>query len=166
MPDKNVKRAIFEAVEECYEKANRFYGLDLKIPEIQFWSKLQVNGSIRWNTRTKTVYYIRFNTTQAKGDIDKFLKDTVPHEVAHHVDIARRGRTLHDLAWKSICLRLGGSGSRCTMYNMKDVPVPKGYFAYACKCGVFHLTKIRHNKIVRGKKYVCRNCMQEIEHVK
>ena len=41
------------------------------------------------------------------------VEDTLRHEIAHAVDVERRGRTNHDAAWRSLAVACGARPERC-----------------------------------------------------
>jgi SprT protein len=100
------------AAQNCLKKAEEIYGH--KMPEMQvgFNLKGRVAG---YAMRKYGVYSVRFNHVILAGNQwEAFIKEVVPHEVAHIVCYAypELGRN-HDYGWRSVCVKLGGSGARC-----------------------------------------------------
>jgi predicted SprT family Zn-dependent metalloprotease len=58
------------------------------------------------------------------------VEDTVRHEIAHALDVERRGRTNHDRTWKALARRCGATPERCYAGDLPDDPAAP----YACTC--------------------------------
>ena len=90
----------------------------------------------------------------------KFVERTVTHEIGHIIDAAMTGSMGHDCHWKKIMRKLGGSTSRCHHYDVSDAGVRKfkKNWVYVCDCAEHRVTSIKHGKMERGQRRVCRNC--------
>lgn len=113
---------------------------------------------------------VRFNTALAERYPGEFLKQVVGHEVAHIVAYAlygpKRGSG-HGRAWQSVMRGLGLKPDRTHSWNTSDIRLRKTEtFAYSCACGPIELGKIRHRRALRGTKYRCGNCRQQIQPVR
>lgn len=116
--------------------------------------------------------YLRFNRQIMNDNWEEF-DQTIVHEVAHYcVSILhgrvmnRKGtkRVIHGPEWKSMMRFFGGRINRCHSYDTSNCSVKKkmATFDYMCDCQFFELTKVRHNKILKGKSYMCNSCKGEL----
>jgi len=149
-------------VIELVAFANQHYSTTLPAVAVTFDLKGRSAGQARLQ---KGIYQLRFNLEMMRGSgWDHIIKDTVPHEVAHLVCFNKPslGRN-HDWGWRSVCVKLGGSGERC---HTEEVVFGKGRtFEYTSHSGrTIKLSEIRHNKIQQGQIYTFRNAGKVDRH--
>lgn len=99
--------------------------------------------------RRNNKFGVRFNPRMMRdANWNTFLRDTVPHEVAHIVCFANpaMGRN-HDPGWRSVCCKLGGSGERC--HADEDVRFARGKtYNYTNTNGTeMRLSQVLHRRI-------------------
>lgn len=100
----------------------------------------------------KVSYHISYNTHFIKANFEDFIKNIVPHEVAHILCFMKP--TLgkgHDYGWASVCQELGGSADRCHAYELDY----SDYYTYITTTGhELKISKHRHTKIQKGRRYI------------
>ena len=79
-------------------------------------------------------------------------RDTVLHEVAHAIDVERRGSTRHDLVWKGICREIGARPQRLADEAME---VPFKWRATCARCGARALLHRRSRSWLYGTHAGC-----------
>ena len=109
---------------------------------------------------------IRFNPYLfAKYPHDN-LTVTVPHEVAHYVVDRLRGLRRvrpHGPEWRAVMRDFGLEPVATTVHDLAGVPArTQRRHAYRCACLLHPLTTRRHNLILRGARYRCRHCGEEL----
>lgn len=67
------------------------------------------DGGVFDSYRVKRI--IRLNLAAAEADLGYCLKQTIPHEVAHHAESAKYGRLSHSPTWRRMFMALGGDGN-------------------------------------------------------
>lgn len=84
---------------------------------------------------------------------ERMAANVIIHEVAHAIDVFRRGTTDHSEVWSNIAKELGGTGDeRLTdEENMLLKDMANGYVL--CACG-----KIKLFERVHYQKYLCPSC--------
>ena len=109
-------------------------------------------------------HHNRYNLDIATANLEGFLAQTVPHEVAHIVDYFMHGcSSHHGKKWKQIMVDFGLEPTRCHNYEKGVEPTRTlKRFTYYCQCRFYELTSIRHNRIKRGASYSCRSCHFEL----
>lgn len=146
-----------ETVRDTFAKASRAYGRDFILPAIKFDLCGETAG---WACYKRNI--IRLNIKLFEDNVDSFITDTIPHEVAHLVSNAvygREGRG-HKARWKSVMLALGVSdSSRCHSYTTTPARILKRV-TYVCDCLTTHnLTLVKANRLKRNPNhYLCRHC--------
>ncbi len=140
-----------------------------------------VCGDIVWDVRGRNGGYympgtsvIHLNPILFNENVDDYLENTIPHEVAHLVHYFRKGddityrlrvralgirqkRDIHGPGWKAV-MRVFGirNPARCHSYDVSNSQVRvKNKFHYKCSsCGKdYFIGPKRHKKILAGVKY-------------
>ena len=105
--------------------------------------------------------HIRLNRGLLERYPDDFITQTLPHEFAHLVTYHLHGPRVrpHGPEWRRVVTLLGGKPDRTHQYEVEPSRVYRR-FVYGCNCpGREHrLTTIRHNRIMQGRIYCCRDC--------
>jgi SprT protein len=160
-----MKARILEKVYECFS----VFCTDMEKEKISVSFNLRGRsaGTFRYKQNAKGQIFdieIRFNLAIAERHPEEFIERTVPHEVAHALDFLQRGTTDHGKNWKKLCRMLGMKEvSRCHSYELEGIV--KG-FDYHCACKNYILSTVRHNRILKGTKYTCKQCKTQLERGK
>ena len=80
------------------------------------------------------------------------VEDTIRHEIAHAIDVERRGRTAHDRTWKALAVACGASPERCFAGDLPADP-DAAYQATCLSCDARHAL---HRQPVHPKR--CTPC--------
>lgn len=154
MSHEAVKSRILAKHNEVVRKARELFPAFRLAPEVQvyFFETGRAAGKAHSDMRCG------YNVHVFAQDLERFLNDTVPHEVAHIVCMYLRTDMGHGATWKRVCRMLGGNGQRCVApegINLKMVRHRKRY-EYRATCGTLTMVSdVIHGKIQRnGKVYV------------
>lgn len=142
-------------VRTCQADARRLFPdfklTDDELPIVFVWSG-RVAGMAK---RQKDVYNLEFNIEAIHRDRTEMVDNTIPHEMAHIVDMyLHGGKSSHGPRWQAIIQALGGSTDRT-----HDIPLTKARrsrkYLYTASCGSTVEVGPRHHKAVqRGGKLV------------
>lgn len=166
---KELIEKLEDAVNKCLENAFKIFNIRFGYPIIDTTLKstriagraiMERSGNIIKNT-------LRFNYKLYAAAPDLFIKEVVPHEVAHIVNYNMHERVIaHDFKWKYICLRLGGSGSTHLIKELYEilVSISPGY-KYKCACTIHNLSTRIQKKIEKGASYSCKDCHKRIKRI-
>jgi len=158
------KELILERAAQCVYLANKTYGVDLPVPNIRFSVKGTAWGY--YQRRGKKIE-IRFNPLLFARYFQEGIEDTVPHEIAHYfVDSMYTGRPKpHGKEWREVMHVFGIENPRATSnYDTTGLDVRKQTrIKYRCSCQTHEVSKTRHNRMLRGSKYQCISCHDELE---
>jgi SprT protein len=104
-----------------------------------------------------------FSKSLYAQNVENFLNDTVPHELAHIIAYRVYGSTGHDSAWRKVMDMLGFEPTRCHSYAVQKRSTAKVY-NYICGCeGKIHeVSAQRQVWINKGKMYKCTTCGERI----
>jgi len=131
--------------------------------EIRFDLRGRAAGQARCGSRDP--WLIRYNAVLLRENGERFIAETVPHEVAHLVAYHRHGPRIrpHGPEWQAIMGQLGATPERCHQYDLSHVPRrTTRVYTYHCACGEHQLTSIRHRRILAGRTYLCRRCAKPL----
>lgn len=155
-------KAIKARVTECLILASAHFGQTFPAIPVKFDLTGKVGGSYcyRYDRRSgKTTHFFRFNRVLIRENLDEYLDQICPHEVAHYVArmIWGRGISAHGPEWKSVMTDVFKlAPDRC--HSMDTTNAAKRHYVYKCSCREHQLTKAIHNKILRGHSYKCKPC--------
>jgi SprT protein len=150
---------IREETIRLIRRAERHYGVKMPSVEIRFDLRGTAAGMVLFPHGKRSV--IRYNPILLQHNRHEFIRQTLPHEVAHLVVRTLYGKTIrpHGQEWKAVMSFFGADSSRCHNYTTDDLPVRKlRRFTYTCGCQQHQLTTIRHNRVKKGQIYRCRQC--------
>ncbi|GGA97149.1 SprT family zinc-dependent metalloprotease [Agarivorans gilvus] len=145
-------------VEQCFLLSEQYFKQPFARPEIVLSQRLsKVAGSANLSQ-----WRLRFNAHFYAQDCEDFLRHTVPHEVAHLICHALYGRVKpHGKEWQSIMLKVFNCPPHTThRYSLSEMPMKS--FTYQCACQQHQLGIRRHNKVLQGAQYCCKQCRQRL----
>ena len=151
-------------VLNTYLKAQEVYRRNFTLPTITFGDMGKVSGMAYLQSNK-----LKFSPTLFVQNVETFLSNTVPHEVAHLVtwQVYPNSKQGHGPEWRSVMSQLGVENiSRCHSYDVSTVAsvLPRP-FVYKCNCQSHKLTSIIHRRITAGQKRRCKRCMTHIVYV-
>jgi SprT protein len=131
-----------------------------RIPEPRIEFRLRGRSAGEACAETGTTNY---NLALLERNGEAFLREIVPHEVAHHVVSSRIRRRVrpHGPEWREV-MDLFGAPARAT-HGFETEPARRvRTVPYRCGCETPHLLTLQtHRRIRRGiREYICRACRQ------
>lgn len=166
---------IEDKIIECisvYE--NKYPHIKWEIPEIKFDIRSShLAGQYRYRDNK---HIIRLNQTFLNLYKEKYINRTVIHEIAHYIKrkINPYDRP-HGYVWKRIMMSFEKDPTRCwdNEYDktliQSNAPVRKKRnvvrYHYKCSCANHFISQTKYNRIIRGTKYYCHRCREEIKPV-
>lgn len=155
-------KQINKKVENCYLQAESKLKRHFIRPKVSLTQRGKSAGSARLQQNE-----LRFNATLLQENVDHFILQTVPHEVAHLLVYQLYGRTKpHGNEWKNIMIGVFNRPPEVTHhYNVTNVEGKR--YVYRCGCQDHSLTVRRHNNIQRQKTtYICQRCRETLIYKK
>jgi SprT protein len=149
-------------VEACYQRAEAHFKRSFRRPEVSLRLRGQKAGVAHLQENL-----LRFNPTLYAQNREDFLRQTVPHEVAHLIAQALYGRRIrpHGAEWQTIMREVFAlQPLRCHSYAVQRRPVTR--FVYLCACPEqdFAFSAQRHRLVARGTRYFCRRCKATLSY--
>lgn len=179
---KEQKQAIFDGVKVCIAKANAHYkpATPFAMPRIGY----DLRGLTAANANA-THWQLNFNYVLCTENWQDTITDTIPHEVAHLIDLGylqkgvqrriifgrsgrprREKRSVHGDSWASVMRVFGiANPKRCHTYNVANAlqrVVERKRFTYRCACPEGCSIGPKHHKVVQSRNPLrtvsCRRC--------
>jgi SprT protein len=147
---------LLACVERCYELAEERLGRSFARPAVALDLRGQRAGVAYLNRNL-----LRFNAQMYSEHGEEFLRETVPHEVAHLLAHALHGSRIrpHGAEWQRLMTGLFGlPAKRCHDYPVVHARRRTSYL-YKCACPVpVPFTAQRHAWVGKGRRYQCLRC--------
>ena len=158
----NPELLVLEKLNELRVKARELFTVNID-PTISYDLRGQSAGQANYRHNR-----IRLNRELLERYTTDFVGQTVPHEFAHLAAFQLYGIRIkpHGKEWKSVMLALGAEPTRTHNYEVTIIRRLKN-FQYQCNCpGRIHkLSSIRHNRITKGRLYLCRKCGESLKQI-
>lgn len=147
---------LYARVEACYQQAESFFKQQFVRPQVSFKLRGQKAGVAHLDQNL-----LRFNPQLYRENREHFLRQTVPHEVAHLVAHRLFGGHIrpHGEEWQLIMRGVYElTPDRCHTYEISRRQVSR--FIYRCECSErdFPFSAQRHALVKKGRRYFCRSC--------
>ncbi len=154
---------IVAATEACIDQAST--KLERLFDPIPIMFNLQGQAAGMYKAY-KNKRMIRYNPYLFAKYFTDNLSITVPHEVAHYVVDVLYGFSNtrpHGKEWQNVMTMFDADARVTCCFDLDGIPT-KQYkrFVYVCSCRSHQLTRIRHNRALRGVRYHCRDCKQTL----
>jgi len=152
---KQLETQVKQRVRFFVDKANNAFDIDMPYPSIEFKLRGTTAGT------ATAAHKVNFNAGLLVDNLDEYMNDTIPHEVAHTIEsylyqegkqIAYGSRRSHGAAWQKVMRTLGIDPSRCHKMDTSKTAMPKSKHVYNCSCceAEIIVSAVVHNKIRRG----------------
>jgi|GEM_PF-3404077 len=105
--------------------------------------------------RKGDIYNIEFNVEAILRDWEEMVNNTIPHEMAHIVDMfLHGGRSSHGPRWQSIAYALGCNPRRTHNIPLTKARRPRRYL-YIASCGTqIELGSRHHRRVSKGETFI------------
>ncbi len=152
--------AVQQSVRNYIEKASVRYNKQFPIPVVRFDLRGRTGGQalIRENV-------VRVNSVLLAENFERYVKQTIGHEVAHLIAHAQFGAGVgrrikpHGYEWQSVMHVFGLPADRCHQYDTSNARIRQTRkYAYSCNCKVHEVGPTVSRKIAMGHKYSCNSC--------
>jgi SprT protein len=153
-----IKTQVEAKVNQCVALVEKKYGITFKKPKVSYNVRGTTGGYARYAS-----WEVDFNPVLLSQNLQTYLIDVIPHEVAHLATkliypsaLERRQgkkRSPHGSEWASIMIALGADPKRTHNMDTTDAKVrTMSKYAYKCSgCGYEYLLGVkRHNKLKAG----------------
>lgn len=168
-PTLEIRNRVYEKVEHYIDIANNIYDMEMSYPIVEFTVRGTTAGTATGD------HTVNFNAKLLVDNINLFMEDTIPHEVAHCVDhhihgtqykrtrTGRKQRVSHGHSWKMIMRAFGVDPSRCHNMDTSKTARPQTKHLYTCSCcGVDVTVGPKHHKMIQqGRSLTHKGCPRD-----
>lgn len=158
-----LQQQVIDQTQQLLQQAEAHYKKKFQPIEIHFNLRGSSAGQARLSQNDNPI--IRFNNALLEQYAGDFIKRTVPHEVAHVIahQLHKRKIKPHGPEWAEVMSLFGAEPRRCHNYDVSRIPSRRlQRIAYHCNCRSHELTSIRHNRVLQGQTYYCKQCGQQL----
>jgi SprT protein len=159
----NTKDLIEDRVLECMAIVrSKFPNTSFENPSVHFDIVGTKGGCAKFKD-----WSLHFNLKLAEANLQEYLSQVVPHEIAHLVDFKKYNGWGHKRTWKHIMIHVFSlTPDRCHQMDTSEVKTKKyDTYIYVCSCPDLEI-KVKsnlHKKMqVLGRNYKCVNCKTRI----
>lgn len=163
-----MKEKILQKMEESFLKAEKYFGKSFRRPETILWKTRGTSAGYADYSVGKKL--IMFQLAIAERDWDEFINETVPHEVAHYVQLQQFPYSkAHGKEWQRIMTEVMGiPATTCHQVSTEGLYTPRNTTKYEYSCGckgkVHKVSSVIHNRMTKkGRSYRCQNCYAPIK---
>ncbi|MCC5610975.1 SprT-like domain-containing protein [Nostoc sp. CHAB 5834] len=149
-----LKTAAKEALAKFVKKAADM-GVNLPMPTVSFDLRGTVGGQAFLSKN-----HVRINAVLFTENVDEFLHQIIPHEVAHLVANRKFGKNIspHGEEWQRVMKAFGLDPKRTHSLDISNARVNQNGAVYRCRCGPVDMRGTRLTKAKAGLLY-CLRCM-------
>lgn len=149
-----LRSQVESTVSACYHAAETILGRSFERPSLSF-RRSGKNAGTAFLQQNR----INFNPVLLEHNLDAYLKDVIPHEIAHLLVYQLYGRVKpHGEEWQAMMENVFKRPAKTT-HNLDLGPLKLKTFDYECDCRTIALSARRHNSITQKKRtYICRDC--------
>lgn len=147
-----------ERIAHYVQRANTELNARLPMPTCSFDLRGKVAGKALGKQN-----HLQLNAVLFMENVDAFLADTIPHEVAHLITgkLYSQQATPHGKEWQEVMRKMGLSPTRCHSFDTANAAVASTLYRYRCRCKAFEFSLVRHQRAQR-RPYACRVCKQAL----
>lgn len=149
-----LKTAAKESLAKFVKKAAEM-GVNIPMPTVSFDLRGKVGGQAFLNKN-----HVRINAVLFNENVDEFLHQIIPHEVAHLVAYRKFGKNIspHGEEWQRVMKAFGLDPKRTHSLDISNARVNQNGAVYRCRCGPVDMRGKRLTKAKAGQLY-CLRCM-------
>ncbi|PVX42970.1 SprT protein [Pasteurella langaaensis DSM 22999] len=155
---RQLKMQVQRRLTACLQKTEQFFDRTFSMPSVSYDIR-GVKAGVAYLQQNS----IKFNRTLLLENPEDFIRQVVPHELAHLVVYQVFGRVKpHGKEWKAVMEQIFQlPAETCHQFDVESVLGTT--FLYRCHCQQYQLSVRRHNRIQRENAvYLCRKCKTKL----
>lgn len=155
---RQLKMQVQRQLKRDLEQANRYFNKTFTPPSVSYAVR-GVKAGVAYLERNE----VRFNPVLLEENQQEFIRQVVPHELAHILVYQHFGRVQsHGKEWRMMMETV--LGVPADIYHCFNTRSVQQQFTYRCACQTHQLSIRRHNAVMRNKRsYICRLCKTTLQ---
>lgn len=161
IPFRHLKMQVQRKLNQSLLLAEAYFKRKFTMPEVNYELR-GIKAGVAYLQKNE----IKFNHTLLQENTDEFIRQVVPHELAHLIVYQMFGRVKpHGKEWQLVMNEIFKlPADTCHQFDIKNVQGKT--FEYRCACQTHFLTIRRHNKIMKENiEYLCKKCRGKLVFV-
>lgn len=160
-----VFQKMVNRVKECFDILNNKLNQNIQPENIEpvVMFKDSKTGGYVWPQKYGNRVFL--NWILVKENEQRYIDITIPHEVCHIFQTHLYPRSSsHGIEWKTLMRMMGLRPERCHNMDVSNARRDKNKkeYTYICNCQKHVMSQIKHNRIQKGAKYVCKRCRRPL----
>lgn len=155
---RHLKMQVQRKLAESLRLAEDYFNREFPIPSVSYDVR-GMKAGVAYLQKNE----IKFNRTLLLENPEEFIRQVVPHELAHLIVYQIFGRVKpHGQEWQNVMNTIFHlPADTCHQFDVKNVQGKT--FEYRCGCQIHLLSIRRHNRILKEKvEYLCRKCKKKL----
>lgn len=154
---RQLKMQVIRQLKRDLDKANHYFQTEFVMPEIRYDVR-GLKAGVAYLQRNE----VRFNPILLQENGHDFIRQVVPHELAHILVYQQFGRVApHGKEWQMMMENVLGVPAE--IYHCFDTSSVSRTITYQCDCQIHSLSIRQHNAIQNNKRsYFCKNCKKTL----
>jgi len=154
------KKALELQGENFFIEAECFFDRAFKRPTYLFNQRGKAAGTAHLQKNI-----IKINPILFINNKEEFFEQVIAHEVAHLITFQLYGRVRpHGKEWRYVMTEVFKRPA-LTTHQLDIKEVAGKQFTYQCACSTHQLTIRRHNKVLKGGNYLCKQCQSTLHFI-
>ena len=161
IPFRHLKMQVQRKLNQSLQLVEAYFKRKFTMPEVNYELR-GIKAGVAYLQKNE----IKFNRTLLLENADEFIRQVVPHELAHLVVYQMFGRVKpHGKEWQLVMNEIFNLPAyTCHQFDIKNVQGET--FEYRCACQTHFLSIRRHNRIMKENvEYLCRKCKGKLVFV-
>ena len=158
---RHLKMQVQRKLAESLRLAEDYFNREFPMPSVSYDVR-GMKAGVAYLQKNE----IKFNRTLLLENPEEFIRQVVPHELAHLIVYQVFGRVKpHGKEWQAVMNQIFHlPADTCHQFDVQNVQGKT--FEYRCACQTHLLSVRRHNRIIREKvEYLCRKCKGKLVFV-
>lgn len=159
---RHLKMQVQRRLSESLRLAENYFKREFPMPTVNYDLR-GMKAGVAYLQKNE----IKFNRTLLLENAEEFIRQVVPHELAHLIVYQVFGRVKpHGQEWQAVMNQIFHLlADTCHQFDLQSVQGKT--FEYRCACKIHALSVRRHNRILReGVEYLCRKCKGKLVFVR
>ena len=149
--EQELRNRVENKILECLCKAEDVFRKTFPMIEVRYNLRGTCAGQYCYQrTFMGVTEYFKLNSIILSENVEHYISQTVPHEVAHYIVRSVFGRVQsHGAEWQGVMTKIFGLDSkRCHNYDVSNSKRKVRKHVWGCGCKDYKLSSQKHNRVL------------------